>query len=69
MKKNNNPPAGGRGVAGEREEIQIAMPPPVNFTTTAKPLLGISVNVKLVEKKTLERREGKAERVVDLRKF
>ena len=31
--------------------------------------LGISVNVKLVEKKTLERTEGKAKRVVDLRKF
>ena len=31
--------------------------------------LGISVNVKLVEKKTLERFEGKAKRVVDNRKF
>jgi phenylacetate-CoA ligase len=31
--------------------------------------LGISVNVKLVEKKTLERTEGKAKRVIDLRKF
>jgi phenylacetate-CoA ligase len=31
--------------------------------------LGISVNVKLVEKKTLERFEGKANRVVDNRKI
>ncbi|HTF99026.1 MAG TPA: phenylacetate--CoA ligase [Nitrospirota bacterium] len=31
--------------------------------------LGISVNVKLVEKKTLERFEGKAKRVIDNRKF
>lgn len=31
--------------------------------------LGISVNVKLVEKKTLERSEGKARRVVDMRKI
>ncbi len=31
--------------------------------------LGISVDVKLVEKKTLERFEGKAKRVVDNRKF
>ncbi|MBI4634580.1 MAG: phenylacetate--CoA ligase [Deltaproteobacteria bacterium] len=31
--------------------------------------LGISVNVKLVEKKTLERTEGKAKRVIDLRKL
>jgi phenylacetate-CoA ligase len=31
--------------------------------------LGISVHVKLVEKKTLERFEGKAKRVVDNRKF
>jgi phenylacetate-CoA ligase len=31
--------------------------------------LGISVEVKLVEKKTLERFEGKAKRVIDNRKF
>jgi phenylacetate-CoA ligase len=31
--------------------------------------LGISVDVKLVEKKTLERFEGKAQRVIDNRKF
>ena len=31
--------------------------------------LGISVNVRLVERKTLERTEGKAKRVVDLRKL
>jgi phenylacetate-CoA ligase len=31
--------------------------------------LGISVDVKLVEKKTLERFEGKAKRVIDNRKF
>ncbi len=31
--------------------------------------LGISVNVKLVEKKTIERSEGKARRVIDLRKI
>jgi phenylacetate-CoA ligase len=31
--------------------------------------LGISVQVKLVEKKTLERFEGKARRVIDNRKF
>lgn len=31
--------------------------------------LGISVNVKLVEKKTIERTEGKAKRVIDLRKL
>jgi phenylacetate-CoA ligase len=31
--------------------------------------LGIGVEVKLVEKKTLERSEGKAKRVVDLRKL
>jgi phenylacetate-CoA ligase len=31
--------------------------------------LGISVAVKLVEKKTLERSEGKAKRVLDLRKL
>ncbi|HWR59412.1 MAG TPA: phenylacetate--CoA ligase [Thermodesulfovibrionales bacterium] len=31
--------------------------------------LGISVEVKLVEKKTLERAEGKAKRVIDRRKF
>jgi phenylacetate-CoA ligase len=31
--------------------------------------LGISVQVKLVEKKTLERFEGKAKRVIDNRKF
>ena len=31
--------------------------------------LGISVEVKLVEKKTLERYEGKAQRVIDNRKF
>jgi phenylacetate-CoA ligase len=31
--------------------------------------LGISVNVKLVEKKTLERFEGKAKRVIDNRKY
>ena len=31
--------------------------------------LGISVEVKLVEKKTLERFEGKAQRVIDNRKF
>jgi phenylacetate-CoA ligase len=31
--------------------------------------LGISVNVKLVEKKSLERSEGKAKRVIDLRKI
>jgi phenylacetate-CoA ligase len=31
--------------------------------------LGISVNVKLVEKKTIERSEGKAKRVVDMRKI
>lgn len=31
--------------------------------------LGISVDVKLVEKKTLERTTGKAQRVIDMRKF
>jgi len=31
--------------------------------------LGLSVEVKLVEKKTLERFEGKAKRVIDNRKF
>jgi phenylacetate-CoA ligase len=31
--------------------------------------LGIAVEVKLVEKKTLERFEGKAKRVIDNRKF
>jgi len=31
--------------------------------------LGISVDVKLVEEKTLERFEGKAKRVVDKRRF
>jgi len=31
--------------------------------------LGIGVDVKLVEKKALERSEGKAKRVVDLRKL
>lgn len=31
--------------------------------------LGIGVEVKLVEKKTLERSEGKAKRIIDLRKF
>jgi len=31
--------------------------------------LGIGVEVKLVEKKTLERSEGKAKRVIDLRKL
>jgi len=31
--------------------------------------LSIGVEVKLVEKKTLERREGKAKRVIDLRKL
>ena len=31
--------------------------------------LGISVNVKLVEKRTLERSEGKAKRVIDRRTF
>lgn len=31
--------------------------------------LGISVNIKLVEKKTLERFEGKAKRVIDNRKY
>jgi phenylacetate-CoA ligase len=31
--------------------------------------LGISVEVKLVEKKMLERFEGKAKRVIDNRKF
>ncbi|RME69842.1 MAG: hypothetical protein D6778_00020, partial [Nitrospirae bacterium] len=31
--------------------------------------LGISVNVKLVEHKTLERFEGKAKRVIDKRKL
>jgi len=31
--------------------------------------LGISVNIKLVEKKTLERFEGKANRVMDNRKI
>jgi len=31
--------------------------------------LGISVDVKLVEKKSLERFEGKAERVIDKRKL
>jgi phenylacetate-CoA ligase len=31
--------------------------------------LNISVNVKLVEKKTLERTEGKAKRVIDNRKL
>jgi phenylacetate-CoA ligase len=31
--------------------------------------LGISVEVKLVEKKTLERFEGKAKRVIDMRKL
>jgi len=31
--------------------------------------LSIGVNVKLVEKKTLERSEGKAKRVIDLRKL
>ena len=31
--------------------------------------LGISVNVRLVEKKTLERFEGKARRVIDNRKL
>jgi phenylacetate-CoA ligase len=31
--------------------------------------LGIGVNVKLVEKKSIERSEGKAKRVVDLRKI
>ena len=31
--------------------------------------LSIGVEVKLVEKKTLERREGKAKRVIDLRRL
>ena len=31
--------------------------------------LGIGVEVKLVEKKTLERSEGKAKSVIDLRKL
>lgn len=31
--------------------------------------LGISINVKLVEKKTLERTEGKSKRVIDMRKI
>ncbi|MCK5228548.1 MAG: phenylacetate--CoA ligase, partial [Desulfobulbaceae bacterium] len=31
--------------------------------------LGISVDVKLVEKKSLERFEGKAKRVIDKREF
>ena len=31
--------------------------------------LGIGVEVKLVEKKTLERSEGKAKRVIDLKKL
>jgi phenylacetate-CoA ligase len=31
--------------------------------------LGITVDVKLVEKKTLERSEGKAKRVIDKRKL
>jgi phenylacetate-CoA ligase len=31
--------------------------------------LGLSVNVKLVEPKTIERSEGKAKRVIDKRKY
>ena len=33
-----------------------------------KDLLGISCKVKLVEPKTIQRSEGKAKRVIDLRK-
>ena len=41
----------------------------IKITKQLESLLGISVNVKLVEPKTIERTAGKAQRVIDKRKL
>jgi phenylacetate-CoA ligase len=41
----------------------------LKITRQLESLLGISVNVKLVEPKTIERSAGKAQRVIDRRKL
>jgi phenylacetate-CoA ligase len=41
----------------------------MKITRQLESLLGISVNVKLVEPKTIERTAGKAQRVIDKRKI
>jgi phenylacetate-CoA ligase len=41
----------------------------MKITRQLESVLGISVNVKLVEPKTIERTAGKAQRVIDKRKL
>lgn len=41
----------------------------IKITRHLESVLGISVNVKLVEPKTIERTAGKAQRVIDKRKL
>ena len=41
----------------------------LKIKTNIKDLLGISCNIKLVEPKTIQRSEGKAQRVIDKRKI
>jgi phenylacetate-CoA ligase len=51
------------------DEIRKLQDLRMKITRNLESLLGISVNVKLVEPKTIERTAGKAKRVVDNRKI
>jgi phenylacetate-CoA ligase len=51
------------------DEIKKLQELRMKITRQLESLLGISVNVKLVEPKTIERTAGKAQRVIDKRKL
>ena len=51
------------------DEIRKLQELRLKITRNLESVLGISVNVKLVEPKTIERTAGKAQRVIDNRKI
>jgi phenylacetate-CoA ligase len=51
------------------DEIKKLQELRMKITRKLESVLGISVNVKLVEPKTIERTAGKAQRVIDNRKI
>jgi phenylacetate-CoA ligase len=51
------------------DEIKKLQELRMKITRNLESVLGISVNVKLVEPKTIERTAGKAQRVIDNRKI